>query len=810
MSELYREAIVEAKKLKEIAEIDARNKIIEAVTPYIKRIIATEAAGQEMNTEAFMFEDGEVPPEPMDDPTVGDVAMPPSVGGPEVMEPGGPMPGDMPTTAPISPLGAPEGSGGLMGSIDPSGGLTMSVADLFTGNFGGLAGAEAMSGGVPPVGMPTADMSAPPMAGAPSPALPPAGPVEPPPVSPVVPPTAPPAGPDASSGMPPAPPVPGAPPAPGMEVPPPVPGEEELPPKPAMAAESKILEFQGDVRLIAEKIDHMYFRGDVPLLVKESLKSKLFNLCEKLDEMVNNDVISSKKARLAENKLEFLFMKLNEAENGTSYKEIIGAPMTTLREFAAKLFEEDALGPATAVKATAHAEKVSGIQPGVDLFKESDVQEMAEDLLGEAAPASSAFGDGTEAKGAETASPKVHDPKALVKKAGAGITEAAPASTAFGDGVKAKGAETASPKVHQDKALVDEKGANTILEFDEKELREAVAKLRQENSVRKLASVKEAAKAATNSPKVKTDKVKEGDQGSVKLAGPSLAANINKVETLAEDISDLVSSEEDMGSDDSVGLELGSEGEASDNGEVELTFQVSMEDLEKLLSGDGSEEFVATSTGAEEGVEDLGDGEIELTDEPEEPAGEEEGDLLLGGEEPEVDEEIEIPSNIAHTTHRSNIISPDRKDLTQGTGIKQVGPTLEVGPDGRPIFKEGAVIARAAQAVRSLKTQLSESKLLTAKALYVSKFAVREDLTTKQKQKIAEYFDKANSLLEAKETYTKIRKILSESTTSNKLSGSASRPTSTGSAKLNESAQNSGDQIDKQRWMLLAGIKDKK
>ena len=813
MSELYREAIVEAKKLKEVAEIDARNKIIEAVTPYIKRIIATEAAGQEINTEAFMFEDGDLPPEPMDDPTMGDVAMPPSPGGPEGMEPGGPMPGDMPTTAPISPLGAPEGSGGLMGSIDPSGGLTMSVADLFTGNFGGIAGA--------PVGMPPADMSAPPMAGAPSPALPPAGPVEPPPVSPVVPPTAP-AGPDASSGMPPAPPVPGAPPAPGMEVPAPVPGEEELPPKPAMAAESKILEFQGDVRLVAEKIDHMYFRGDVPLLVKESLKSKLFNLCEKLDEMVNNDVISSKKARLAENKLEFLFMKLNEAENGTSYKEIIGAPMTTLREFAAKLFEEDALGPATADKATAHAEKVSGIQPGVDLFKESDVQEMAEDLLGEAAPASSAFGDGTEAKGAETVSPKVHDPKALVKKAGAGITEAAPSSTAFGDGAKAKGAENTSPKVHQGKALADEKGANTILEFDEKELREAVEKLRQENTARKLATVKEGAKGAiTKSPDLKIKKTPTGDQGSVNPEGKSVAPKIDSTTTLAEDISDLVSSEEEVlpaeETEDSVGLELGSEGETSDNGEVELTFQVSMEDLEKLLSGDGSEEFVATSAGAEEGNEDLGDGEIELTDELEEPAGEEpEGDLLLGGEEPKMEDEaldLSQQDDIKRDQQVRGVQSLNTLRAAPNTQMAGSQPAREIKIDkktGRPALQEGAVIARAAQAVRSLKTQLSESKLLTAKALYVSKFAVREDLTTKQKQKIAEYFDKANSLLEAKETYTKIRNILSESTTSNKLSGSASRPTSTGSAKLNESAQNSGDQIDKQRWMLLAGIKDKK
>ena len=44
MTELYKEALAEAKKLKQLAEEDAKKKIIEQVTPFIKKMIVQEAA----------------------------------------------------------------------------------------------------------------------------------------------------------------------------------------------------------------------------------------------------------------------------------------------------------------------------------------------------------------------------------------------------------------------------------------------------------------------------------------------------------------------------------------------------------------------------------------------------------------------------------------------------------------------------------------------------------------------------------------------------------------------------------------------
>jgi len=789
MSELYKEAIVEAKKLKEIAEIDARNKIIEAVTPYIKKIIASEAAG---GTDTFLFGTVKEEEQPMDDPMMGDV-VPPPVEEPAV------TPGDLPNAAPISP------SDGLVGMPmpDDEGKITVDFQQLFS-----MGGGDALA--TPPAAGDLSDVSQSEIL-PPSPSVPGSEPGavggEPPPVAPVAPVGAlAPVG-----GAVPGAEIPGAPPGAAAAAPapggvPPLPGEEIPPeeqPVPPITGESKIMKFQGDVRLVAEKIDYLYFRGSVPLLVKESLKSKLFTLCEKLDEMVNEDVISSKKARLAENKLEFLFMKLNEAEQRNSYKEIKGVSMTTLREFAAKLFEEDALGPATADKATAHAEKVSGVQPGVDLFKEGDapttdevtpkdeeegdLQEMAEALLGEDAPASSLFGDGKMEGDAEGKSPAVHNTDALAAKKGAGIVEGAPSSTAFGDGVKAKGAEGASPMVHKGAALADEKGANTILEFDEGELREAVAKLRKENLARKIAGVKKEAlqkglSGADKDGHLKTPKVPEGDQGKAKPVGGKTPAQKDLKEC------DMPAAGGGMPMEDSLppGLgdgdadDMGAEGGAGD--EVELTFQIDVDDLEALLNG-ATEDFVAEPAGevAVAGDEDS-DG-IELVDDADaDDKGD--GEQLLMDTGPE----------------------------DEGMGYESRNPAVREGkaPARKPALNEAAVVAKAAAAVKSLKTQLSESKLLTAKALYVSKFAVREDLTTKQKQKIAEYFDKAKTLAEAKETYTKIKKILTESASSNKLSGSASRPTSTGSARLTESTQAGGDLIETKRWQLLAGIKAKK
>lgn len=775
MSELYKEAILEAKKLREVAETDARNKIIEAVSPIIKKMITKEAA----EASKFLFGEEDIDPGMISDP----------MGGTSPDDLSGMMGGtDSPTQAPISATGELGG----MPMPDEEGKITLDFQQLFSlgGGTGGAPSPEAI-GGLNAQSQPMA-----PDLGAPGPeAIPPtpeAAPV--PPIAAGIP-GATPEGSPMASPMPPATPpaapggVPGEIVQPGAGATPAVPPEELPPEEIPNLTETKINSFKSEVVLVAEKIDFFRAKKNTSALVRESIKSKLFSLCESVDSLTSEGVISGRQAQIVENKLEFLFSKLNEATHDNSYREDQGKMMTTLKEFAAKLFEEDALGPATADKATAHAEKVSGIQPGVDLFKEgedkadeaADMKELAESLLGEDAPASTAFGDGKEMSDAENKSPKVHDADALAKEKGAGIVgEAAPASTAFGDGSKATGAENTSPKVHAGKALADETGANTILEFDEKELREAIAKVRKENLARKIATVKEGAKGALSGTDkdghLKTPKVPEGDQGSAKAEGGKNPALKNLKE---ETVSLMASGGDEGGSDlDSV-VDAGGGSE----GEVELTFQIDVDDLEALLSG-GVADFIAEpSAGDDSGAMDFGGGDdIEVVDDAPEGGGSDDaGGLLMDKEE---EEEV----------------------------VDETAPPAPA-PGKMPMQESKNKTAKNVEkTVRELKTQLHESQLLTAKALYVSKFAVRNDLTSKQKQKIAEYFDKAKTIAEAKETYSKIKKILTESTSSSNLSGSASKPTGTGSARiLEESVQkNASDSIEAQRWMLLAGIKSKK
>lgn len=761
-TELFKEALIEARKLKEVAEIDAKNKVIEAVTPIIKKMIAKEAA----YTDRFLFGEEDAAMEPpveelpmMDAPVAEPVAELP------------PMGGDT-SSAPISPAGELVG----MPMPDEEGKITMDIEGLFTLGAGkqGVSDATSQTNVAPPgdmgPGIPANPLESPPIA---------AGPTGGDAVNPLEAPVD-----AAASGAPGSEVIGGnptaTPPTQGLPGPTGAPGEEE--PEPFIQGEGKVTSFQNNVRVVAEKVDYLYVsQRPVSSIVKESIKSRLFTLCEELDNLVEDGVLTSKKARIAENKLEFLFMKLNEAKDDNSYKDK-GAHMTSLKEFAAKLFEEDALGPATADKATAHAEKVSGVAPGVDLFKEGEKPEvkekseedtMKEALLGEDAPASSAFGDGKLEGDAENKNPQLHDKDALVAKPGAGIVESAPASTAFGDGEKAQGAENTSTKVHTPDALVDEKGSNSILEFDEKELREAVAKLRKENLARKIAAIRESSGALKGSVSDKeglsVPKPKEGDQGSAKPVGGKAPAQ--------KELKECGMTEEvpmDLPGNGPVGLP-GAEGGVGGSDEVELTFSIDVDDLEALLNG-SSTEFEAKPENGDMG--DMGgddDSGIEISDEPSD--GESSDSVgLLTDKEDEV-EETAMPS------------APARPQMGESKTRKVTGK----------------------QIVESLTKQLNEQKLLTAKALYVSKFTVREDLSKKQKQKIAGYFDKASTLAEAKETYNKIKKILSESASATNLAGSASKPTSTGSAKLQEgvSRQPEGDEIDRGRWMLLAGI-DKK
>jgi len=70
---LYQEAIIEAKQLREMAETNAKNKIIEAVTPKIRRLIEQQLADEELEDDELVVGDEEIE---------GDLTPPPAIGAP--------------------------------------------------------------------------------------------------------------------------------------------------------------------------------------------------------------------------------------------------------------------------------------------------------------------------------------------------------------------------------------------------------------------------------------------------------------------------------------------------------------------------------------------------------------------------------------------------------------------------------------------------------------------------------------------------------------------------------------------------------
>ena len=57
---LYQEAIIEARQLREMAETNAKNKIIEAVTPKIRRLIEQQLADEELEDDSLIVGDEEI------------------------------------------------------------------------------------------------------------------------------------------------------------------------------------------------------------------------------------------------------------------------------------------------------------------------------------------------------------------------------------------------------------------------------------------------------------------------------------------------------------------------------------------------------------------------------------------------------------------------------------------------------------------------------------------------------------------------------------------------------------------------------
>lgn len=677
MTDLYKEALLEARKLKEIAEEDAKKSIIEALSPYVKKII-TKQINESTNQEFIFNEEEEQPMETgleLDSPDLGDQDM-------------------------SAPIEDPNSVNVELPSADSDGKLVVDVDSLF-------------------ITEPTA-------------------PVEP-----------------------------------ELEVSPEQPEESDqeidLQNQVPTAASTNLQNLSESYSSwknmfleTSEKIDKVYFSNKTPKILSESLKEKLFVLLESLDQLKEKGLIKSEQAKINENKLEFLFIKLKEANLNNSYlkkdqKE--EQNMTSLKEYAAKLFaesfseeSENEVNQDTTASAK-HAAKMSGVSPEVDLTEEMDVQK-SEEQWADAEP---------------TLDEKDQDK--VIEEALAALEEEVEAEghAGFGD-------------------TDEEPCVEPMLEVDEMELQEAIKQIKKESIKKKMAKLKE-------------EKTKEGDQGSAKPVGgddsskknlekPLAKSNLSPVEELMAEESDMEGMDMlDDGEDESFGFD--------EDDDADLVLDINLPDEVEDALADVDVD-VLKDIQVSLGDVNLGDDEAGEVEEPE--AGEEPSDdmedkeLLVDDENEEPEAGVEDDMAMEMNLMKESVTRSQAKNKLLEAKLNK---TVKLASN---LKKE----------VSGLKAELQEANLFIAKNVYFTKFLQRGDLSKSNLTKIVEHLDRARNVQEAKEIYTKIKTKLAESAAaSKKLTGSSSKVTRSGSAvSLNESVvHEDGLVIDPKRWQKLANIK---
>ena len=694
MTELYKEALAEAKKLKQLAEEDAKKKIIEQVTPFIKKMIVQESA------DFFTEENEEVAKS--DTSTTPNGLPIVASGEAEASEDSGVEVSEEKESSGADPLGIMGktledlvGKDGKI-TIDSDGKITIQP------DVESVMGKAVID--APPVELP----EAPPVAAA-VPAAPPVPPVSAP--------------------------------APDLNAAPPAPAAV-LPPAPVAAPVAPLAESYQKFRInlgeTALKIDEAYHAKKTSNVLVESLKQKLFNLLEDLDRLHHSGKVTENEAKLNEKKLEFLFTKLKEAKLSNSYTKTKikeDKNMGSLKEFASKLFEGEDLdlhasstvsgetGVAVKSAASAHAKKVSGVAPGVDLFMNEEEAKAGEQLEG---------ADALEGTG--HAEEEYPNPLA--------------------EGAEGFGDSDEEPAASQEMAF----------EISDADLMEAVRMLRKES------------KAAAAAPKgsvsaMSADELTDGEwpvgdspvggkDESLKNLDENLVLTLTfpaDVELDASDVDVAVSSEEDEDMED-------------------------MEDEDEMSMDD-----------EEEDMED--EDEMSMDDEEDEEEEDDELELLYGEEEEgEEEEEDEMEESWMKESVRSSkkaklLESKLHKTAHAASHMKKLAESRD-------------------RELKTIKNEMAETNLFLSKVLLLNKFLQREDLSKKQKQAIVEHLDRATTIAEAKQIYTKIKNKLNEAADKSKVVGSSSTAVSSGTAGfkiISESTEKTKEVVlgTPERWAFL-------
>ena len=750
---LYEEALADAKKLKEVAEADAKQAIVEEITPYIRKMIAETIVGKSHPIYEEGPDDVEPPvgaspdalgaaPDSMGgvSPTA-DASLPVgAIGDTSAAGPSGPAGGGAvvggPTDAPIQVTGADALNMPMPGA---DGKLVVDFDDLFVPSEPGddTEGDEGPASAAAPLDVPGG--------------MPSQTPVD---VNPA------PEGDLATAG--------------GGEFPGEgeamlATGEEE--PKDAAPLPEPQMEtyemFSEAVDVTARRIHKAYSSKGVPSLVKEALQDKLFTLVEALEKLTEKKLVSENLSGILESRLEILHLKLQEAVVGNTYMGTKGNNMASksLKEFAAKMLSEsdtveggDVTSPAdsfktekpmtvknandsAADKAATHAQKLT--EPTVTLKTEAaemaKLEEELKALIAESEGDSLADDEGKQnLAGAASSIPDKKVGQVDVTKSVAG-GPSNPASYVQG---------VSEEFEHNKDTGSEEEVKKETVAVGGKALNERTKRLKAESLRKQISALREELKECgmemegngLPAPGVPAKKSVMGEDDTV--------INFNF------DLADLVPSLKGLGDDDEIEIvddtDTGSSFGGSPDGGV------GDDDLSALTGGDDAGESDLPSDLGSDGGDDLGG----ISDEPK-------------------DEKETLAERIARGA----------------------------GPQRSKTLAENKV----------LKAQLAEQTLFNAKVVHLQPFLNNKNLTKEQKQKIVEFLDRGRTINEVKTIYTRVKTVLENATKARAKAGSSSRTSGTGAASLNESASRVENlyegatlvEGERNRLMELAGIRRK-
>lgn len=731
MSKLFEEVLSDAKKLKELAEQNAKNAIIENLSPVIKTMIEKEING----AASSLFEEDET-----------------------LM--GGTDKNSTQTNAPIAVSGGKQLD---VPMVDDQGKITVDFEDLFdksdeegSQELPQTAAAAEMPV-MPPVAAPEAPAAELP---APTPEAPPA---EQP-------------GPEAAATPIP---TPGAPPVAPEETAPALTEEEDE----AVTYET----FSIQLESIKKKINES---ASLTEIGKYYLKEQILKLYGFLEKLAENKNLPQKIISLNENRLEVLYKKLKELKLVTNYNKEKGQVemASGLKKMTKKLMEETSTskdevshGKETKMQlknnetdkaadaAGKHAMNVT--KPGyVDTSNSSapkgpDQLLKADDYLENGEPEVKFWNEEIAKLEAELAEAMKSDDEDEDLDESHGEDSTGHMMTAAQEEPKDKVSESKDEEDDEDEELEEE----VVYEVDEAELAEAVRSLRKESIKSKMKALKE-----------EYEELEESESSD------------EEDEELDECMDGVESEEDEMAVPGAMGP---------------MASPMSMEDEDVVIT-------ISTNDGTMH-VSDPGHDEPEL-------GGHEMGDHL-GHDEDELDLDFGDEGEEGEEMEHEDMSVADLKREQEEDEDEMAMPTMPMKEAKKAkksaknnmvrVSKPFTTALREAKEVKSLKevkvlkNQLTENKLLTAKLIYLNRFLQKDNLSRKQKQKIVEYLDNAQTIEEAKAIYGRIEKVLNEVATTNKVvNGSSSKTIRSGSATIN----NDPTMISESRWQVLAGIKTKK